>query len=363
MKKSQSHLDNKFMKMALDKAYEHLGSTKENPSVGCIVVKNNAVISSGTTSLNGRPHAEFNALNKKINFKDSKLYVTLEPCVHYGLTSPCINIIKKKGIKKVYYSILDSDKRTKSKAKSQLKKSNIKVNIGLMKNESLDFYKSYILSKDKKSLPYMDVKIAISKDFFTVNKKNKWITNEYSRNNGHLLRSKYDCILTTYRSVNNDNSLLNCRIDGMQHLSPSRVIIDKNLKLKHNLKLLRTGKKIPTFVITDTENKSKERLFKSKNITLIKVPNEEKKLSYKKILMELKKRGYSRILCEAGSYTAGELLKKRLVNNLYVYMSQTNLRKNGKKSFKKHIKDLSISNKNKVNVNLFGDVLYKVRIK
>ena len=363
MKKSQRHLDNKFMKMALDKAYEHLGSTKENPSVGCIVVKNNAVISSGKTSFNGRPHAEFNALNKKINFKDSTLYVTLEPCVHYGLTSPCINIIKKKGIKKVYYSILDSDKRTKSKAKSQLNKSNIKVNIGLMKKESLEFYKSYILSKDKKSLPYIDIKIAISKDFFSINKKDKWITNSFSRNNGHLLRSKYDCILTTYRSVNNDNSLLNCRIEGMQHLSPSRVIIDKNLKLRNNLKLLRTSKKIPTYVITDSTNKYKERLFKSKNINLIRDPKEKTILSYRNILMELKKRGYSRILCEAGSHTAGELLRKRLVNNLYVFMSQTNLGKNGKNSFKKHIKDLRISNKNKVNVNLFGDTLYKVQIK
>ena len=149
----------------------------------------------------------------------------------------------------------------------------------------------------------------------------------------------------------------------MQHLSPSRVIIDKKLKLRKNLRILRSSKKIPTFIVTDTTNKYKEKSLKSNNINLIKVPNEKKFLSYKKILMELKKRGYSRILCEAGSYTAGELLKKRLVNNLYVFMSQINLGKNGKNSFKKHIKDLNISNKNKINVNLFGDILYKVRIK
>jgi len=351
------------MNLAFQRANDYLGSTKENPSVGCILVKNGSVISSGSTAFNGRPHAEANALKKKINFNGSTMYITLEPCVHYGKTSPCVNQIIKNKIKKVYYPILDQDLRTRNKAKKILNKKKIKVKIGVLKSEALNFYKSYFLFKSKKALPYLDAKIAISNDFFSINKKKKWITNQESRKKVHIIRSKYDCILTTYRSVNNDNSLLNCRIDGMQHLSPSRVIIDKNLKLKHNLKLLRTSKKITTFVITDTENKSKERLFKSKNITLIKVPNEEKKLSYKKILMELKKRGYSRILCEAGSYTAGELLKKRLVNNLYVFMSQTNLRKNGKKSFKKHIKDLSISNKNKVNVNLFGDVLYKVRIK
>ena len=181
MKISQRVLDKRFMQLAFDKAYEHLGSTKENPSVGCVVVKNNTVISSGKTSLNGRPHAETNALNKKKFFNGSTIYVTLEPCSHHGLTPPCIDIIKKKNVKKVYYSIPDPDKRTFNKAKQLLSKSNIKVNIGIMKIDSLNFYKSYILSKERQKLPYTDVKIAISKDYFTVNKKAKWITNSYWR--------------------------------------------------------------------------------------------------------------------------------------------------------------------------------------
>ena len=80
-----------FLSLAFNLAYNHLGKTKKNPSVGCIVVRNNTVISSGVTSLNGRPHAEFNALNKKLNFKNSIMYLTLEPCTHYGLTPPCTN--------------------------------------------------------------------------------------------------------------------------------------------------------------------------------------------------------------------------------------------------------------------------------
>ena len=91
---------NFFLNLAFKLAENHLGKTKSNPSVGCVVVKNNSVISSGVTSINGRPHAEFNALNKKINFKGSDMYVTLEPCTHYGKTPPCTNIIKKKKIKK-----------------------------------------------------------------------------------------------------------------------------------------------------------------------------------------------------------------------------------------------------------------------
>ena len=87
---------NFFSNLAFQIAEENLGKTKTNPSVGCIVVKDNLVISSGCTSINGRPHAEFNALNKKKNFNGSTLYVTLEPCIHYGVTPPCTKIIKKK---------------------------------------------------------------------------------------------------------------------------------------------------------------------------------------------------------------------------------------------------------------------------
>ena len=85
-----------YSNLAFNLAEQNLGKTKLNPSVGCVVVKNNCVISSGITSENGRPHAEFNALKKKIDFKGADLYVTLEPCTHYGKTSPCTHLIKKK---------------------------------------------------------------------------------------------------------------------------------------------------------------------------------------------------------------------------------------------------------------------------
>ena len=90
-----------YLSLAFEQAKNNLGSTKSNPSVGCIVEKNDSVISSGFTSFKGRPHAEYNALNKKLNFTNSNLYVTLEPCSHYGVTPPCTNLIKKKKIKLV----------------------------------------------------------------------------------------------------------------------------------------------------------------------------------------------------------------------------------------------------------------------
>ena len=92
-----------FIRLAYEQAKINLGSTGQNPSVGCVVEKNGSVISSAYTSLNGRPHAEFNALNKNINFKDSNIYISLEPCSHHGKTPPCTDIIIKKKIKRVFF--------------------------------------------------------------------------------------------------------------------------------------------------------------------------------------------------------------------------------------------------------------------
>ena len=359
----QNNLEKKYMRLAFQKANQYIGSTKQNPSVGCVIVKDGAVISSGATSINGRPHAEYNALKNNKNFYGSSMYVTLEPCTHYGKTSPCVNAILKKKIKKVYYPIFDQDIRTQKKAKKILNKNKIKVKIGILKKEALNFYKSYFLFKSKKALPFVDAKIAISKDLFSVNKKKKWITNEVSRNKVHLIRSRYDCILSTYKSVNKDNSKLDCRIKGLEKLSPARVIIDKNFKLKKNLDVYKTSKKIKTYVIVGEKNKKKEKYFKSKNIKLIKMYNKNELFSHEKILFRLKKMGFSRILCESGLYTTNFLIKKKLIHNLYVFQSSHKLGKNGKNSYRQILNKLKFKKKEKISINLSDDQLYKFRIK
>ena len=217
-----------FLSLAFEQAKNNLGSTKNNPSVGCIVEKDGSVISSGFTSFNGRPHAEHNALNKKLNFNNSNLYVTLEPCSHYGVTPPCTNLINKKKVKKVFFSIHDSDIRSKNKSKNILKSRNISVNSKILEKEGKDFYESYFLQHSDK-LPLIDAKIAISKDYFTINKKKRWITNLHSRKRAHVIRSTYDCLISTSKSINYDNSILNCRIEGLVKKCPDLVILDRNL--------------------------------------------------------------------------------------------------------------------------------------
>ena len=141
----------------------------------------------------------------------------------------------KKKIKYVYYAFEDPDIRTYQKAKKILNSKGIKTKLVLSK-KFYNFYKSYFWNK-KHSVSYVAAKIAISNDYFTINKKDKWITNFSSRKLAHLLRNKYDCILSTSKSINNDNSLLNCRINGLNNNKPDLFIVDMKLKLKKKLLL------------------------------------------------------------------------------------------------------------------------------
>ena len=310
---------NNYFQLAFNQAKINLGKTNQNPSVGCIVVKNNSVISSGVTSLGGRPHAEYNALKAKKNFKNSNLYLTMEPCTHHGLTPPCTDLIVKKGVKKVFYSLNDVDKRTANKSKKILNKANIQVYRKKIKDIN-DFYKSYFLiHKDK--IPFIDAKLAISKDYFTINKKKKWITNYQSRIRAHLLRSKYDAIISTSKSINKDNSLLNCRIKGLDNDKPNLFIIDLKLKVRKNLKIFKLSSKRKIFLITANKDSKKLDYLRKKKIKIIFVNRLSIKSDFIQLFKIIKNSGYNRILIETGLTFLNSLLKNRLINNLYIFKS------------------------------------------
>ena len=165
--------DKNYMKLALNLASARIGLTGINPSVGCLIVKNDEIISIGQTGFNGRPHAEHNAINNSIEkLEGSKMYVSLEPCNHYGKTPPCTKSIIKSGISEIIYSIDDIDKRVKGKSFKILSNKNIKVKKGLLKKEAYNLYYSYIKNKTQK-LPYVIAKIAITKNkvIYSKNKK------------------------------------------------------------------------------------------------------------------------------------------------------------------------------------------------
>ena len=349
---------NLYSNLAFNLADKNLGKTNKNPSVGCVIVKNNSVISSGITSYNGRPHAEFNALNKNINFKNSDMYVTLEPCTHFGVTPPCTNIIKRKKIKNVYYNFNDPDLRTYKKADKILK--NIKK-IKKIDTKYKNFYKSYFLNKVK-NFPLIDAKIAVSKDFFSISKKNKWITNFRSRQVAHLIRSKYDCIVSTSYSINKDNSLLNCRIEGLNNNKPDLIIIDRYLKIKKKLRLFNSSIRRKIYIFTLSNNKKKISFLKKKKIKILKIKKLEDRVDFENLFRAIMKIGKGRVLIETGLVFLNQLFKYKLINNLYLFKSSKFLYFNGYNN--QNINFITkLKNKNKINVNLENDELFKIGIK
>ena len=347
---------NHYLELAFQLAEINLGKTKLNPVVGAVVVKNHSIVSTGVTSFNGRPHAEFNALNKK-NLVGADLYTTLEPCTHYGLTPPCTNIIIKKKIKNVYYSFNDPDTRTSGKAKVFLKKRNINC-IRIKNNKFNNFYSSYNFNK-KFKMPYVTAKIAISKDFFSINKKSKWITNKNSKQITYLLRSKNDCIFSTSKTINTDNSLLNCRIEGLDNYKPDLFIIDLNLNLKKNLLLNKILNKRKTFIITTSKNINKVKFFKKKGFKFIFVKSLKTKNDFKLMLSKIYKLGYCRAFFETGLTFLNFLLNYKLLNNLYIFQNDKKLKKNGLNNDKlTNLKKIKL--KKKISVNLNNDSLYQI---
>ena len=352
------HIEN--LTLAFELAKINLGSTKENPSVGCVVEKDGSIISSGFTSINGRPHAEFNALNKNINFKNSTVYLTLEPCSHYGKTPPCTNIIKNKGVKKVFYSIDDIDVRSKNKSQKILNKKKILIKKFYLKKKALRFYEYYYRLK-KNKLPIIDVKLALSKDYFTINKKKRWITNEQSRKVTHFLRSQYNALLSTSKSINSDNSMLNCRINGLENKSPNLIILDRNLIIKQNLNIFKKKINRKIYIYTTNNNKKKINWLKKNNVKVFLIKNMNSKNDYKKIFRTFIKLNFSRILIETGLTFINFLIKNKLLNNIYIFKTNSNLSNNGfNNSSNKLIKKIKLKNKLKVFLN--NDKAYLERL-
>ena len=198
----------------------------------------------------------------------------------------------------------------------------------------------------------------MSKDNFTINKKKSWITNSHSRSRVHLIRSEYDSIISTATSINKDNSLLNCRIKGFDNNKPNLIIVDLKLKLKTNLNLFDLNKRRKIFIVTSIRDNKKKTFLKKKGVNFITINALKEKKNFIDLLRILKNKGFNRILSETGLKFLKELVKFKLISNLYIFKSSKKLKKNGSNNissqFLKEIKLLK-----KITVNLYGDTLYK----
>ena len=359
-----SKKDKKYMSLALTLASARHGLTGENPSVGCVIVKNDEIISIGQTGYNGRPHAEYNAIkNSNEALEGSTMYVTLEPCNHYGQTPPCTKEIIKNNISKIIYSVNDVDEKVKGKSLKILKSKNIIVKKGLLHEEITDFYKSYFFNR-KNKIPYVTGKIAMSKNYLIYSKGAKRITDIHSDKLTHFLRYKNDSLMISYKTLNQDNPKLDCRLKGLNKFSPKRIILDNNLETNINSHIFRTANKTNTIIFYNNVNKKKITLFKKKGIQLIKsnlIKNSYFDLTL--VLKKLYKIGIRNILVEGGDDLSSSFLKNKLFNEFYLFKSQKNLSKLVAYKDFNCFKYLSqnYKNKKKINTSLGKDsiTLYK----
>jgi len=347
--------DKKYMRFAINLAKNQNGLTGINPSVGCVIVKNKKIISYGATNFNGRPHAETIALNKnKNNNSGSSIYLTLEPCSHYGKTPPCTKAIIKSKVKKVFYSIEDIDLKCFRKSKKILKSKNIYTKSGLLINNAKKLYKNYIFIK-KNKMPYVIGKLACSSNLFIL-KNNKLITNEHSRKVGHLLRYKNQGILTSYKTINTDNPKLNCRINGLEKFSPIKFIIDKDLKINMTSYIVNNSHKNNTVIFHSSKNIKKINNLKYNKIKLIYLDiNKNGHIDLKQIFCKIYDMRIHNLLVECGNTLTSKILQEKLFNEFYLFKSNKKINNKDAIYVKNINKTLNKTFKSKKKINTYLD--------
>ncbi|WP_313578297.1 bifunctional diaminohydroxyphosphoribosylaminopyrimidine deaminase/5-amino-6-(5-phosphoribosylamino)uracil reductase RibD [Chishuiella sp.] len=255
----QQTIDEMFMSRCIQIATNGLGTTYPNPFVGSIIVHNNKIIGEGFTSVYGGPHAEVNAINSVKNkelLKESTIYVTLEPCSHFGKTPPCANLIIEKEIPKVVIGTLDPFAKVNGEGYLRLLKNGVDVTLGVLENECLKLNRRFITFHEKKR-PYIILKWAQTEDgYIGRDDIQKWITNNYSKQLVHKWRTEEQSILVGKNTALIDNPQLNSRLwDGN---NPLRIVIDKNLAIPRNFHVFDRNQ--PTIIFNSIENSDEENL-------------------------------------------------------------------------------------------------------
>ena len=310
----------KFINLAHSLASKNLGKTFPNPTVGCIISKNNKIISKAVTSSTGRPHAEEIALNKagkKAN--GAIMYVTLEPCFHSSQNGSCTDQILRSGINEIYISCIDQDPRTKNKSIGKLKRNKIKVIIGIEKNKTINV-NNFFFKCLKKNKPFTKVKMAISNDNKIAwgNYKSKWISNSKSRSYAHSLRLKTQAILTTSKTILKDNPRFTVRRKNKIIKNLNVIVIDKNLNIPLNSNLLKNLHEKRVIIFTSKKNLKSQKL-KRKGCEIIEMKIENNSLNLKKIFTHLYKLKISDLMVEAGGILFADLIKHNLVDELHLF--------------------------------------------
>lgn len=315
----------KYMQRAIELAKLGSGFVNPNPLVGAVIVKNDKIIGEGYHMRYGTLHAERNALkNCTEDPTGAEMYVTLEPCCHYGKNPPCTEAVIASGIRKVYVGSDDPNPLVAGKGIEILRENGIEVVTNFMKEECdklNDIFFHYITTKT----PYTIVKYAMTADgkISTSTGKSKWISNEYSRKHTHITRKRVAGILVGIGTVLADNPTLNCRCENPS--DPVRIVCDSNLRIPLDSNLVKTAKKIPLIIATLPEtsenNKEKIKELTKSGVEIFEADKLNGHISLSSVMKYLGEKGIDSVLIEGGSEINASALKEKVVNKIQVYIA------------------------------------------
>lgn len=299
-----------------------MGSTYPNPMVGSVIVLDDKIIGEGWHAKAGEPHAEVNAINSvkdKNLLKKATIYVSLEPCSHYGKTPPCVNLIIENGIKHVVIGIIDSNKKVCGKGIFELQKNGCDVTIGVLEQDCYNLNKRFF-TFHKKKRPFVILKWAETKDGFidkkrdeNFEKKPNWISNIYSQQLVHKMRANEQAILVGTNTALNDNPSLTIRTWSGNN--PIRVVIDRTSKIPQNYNLLSDG--IKTIVFSEV----KHHIDSYDNVIFEKIDFAEN--LPQQICEVLYKYEIQSVLIEGGKQTIESFINANLWDEAYVFKGDT----------------------------------------
>lgn len=310
-----------FMKRAIELAEKGVGFVSPNPLVGAVIVKNGKIIGEGYHEKCGELHAERNAFkNCKESAEGGTIYVTLEPCCHYGRTPPCTEAIIEAKIKRVVIGSRDPNPLVSGKGAEILRKAGIEVVEDFMRDECdrlNPIFFRYIITK----LPYVSLKYAMTADgkIATYSGKSKWITDEFSRNDVHRLRKKHRAIMVGIGTVLADNPMLNCRIENGRN--PIRIVCDSNLRIPLDCNICKTANEISTIVVSAIEKNEKRTELEKMGIRTLVFPDESGKVDLKKLMQYLGENSIDSVLIEGGGTLAYSALQSGIINHIYSYIA------------------------------------------
>lgn len=311
------------MRAALSLAARGLGRTWPNPAVGCVLVRDGAVIGRGWTQPGGRPHAEAEALARVRDLpggaEGATAYVTLEPCNHYGKTPPCALALVEAKVARVVVACQDPDPRVAGGGLARLRDAGIEVVTGVCEAEALALNEGFF-NRITLGRPLVTLKVASTLDgrIATRTGESQWITGPTARAWGHRLRAGHDAILVGIGTALADDPELTCRLPGLGDRSPVRVVVDSSLRLPPTAKLATGAKRIPTWVVTGpSPAPASSQALIALGVELLPVAaGADGRVDPAAAMAALAARGITRVLAEGGAAMAGALLRAGLVDRL-----------------------------------------------